>query len=272
MIGGPDDLRIEYSIYRFAYGQYIAEEESEELYKTYEINSSLLESGNTTIQNASLYKSEHYILQKTNLTHIMFELDLHLNPYFPSSVINIHPETKQVLCVSLGRYVLLIIMKSRNVYGVYELDDFEDTKFKIKSFDISRTGSFYVFLLAYKSRYSVSVMFTEYAEGYKEQEIFQIEFDYSLDLEKQDIKDIRFVPTIAGGLCVMLLLGSGEVATYNLEFFPEFLGDFFNIFFDNEFSSICFFIVFAMIFTYLTRRLRAVQRNPVLNLNMPNVQ
>lgn len=217
-----------------------------------------------TIDPEDFYHSSQYLLTQTKVNYELFEYDPFQRRFFKNSLIYYHHESNSVICVSLEKYVHLIIIKKK-LFGAYQLDFFEDSYYKIKTVDISKHGTLFAFLTYYKDNYRAYVLYCDYINEYSDTELFKIDFDYSLDPDRNDIKDVKFIADNKGQLGLLVLFASGELATYSLDFMPSAFGEFLDIFFEDEVSMLSFFGVFSLITMFLANRLRP----RIIRINLP---
>ena len=65
---------------------------------------------------------------------------------------------------------------------------------------------------------------------------FLVDFDYSLDTDSAEIKDIHIMKNLDNEMSIILLLSSGEVASYTVQFGSTLFGNAYELLVEDDFN------------------------------------
>jgi len=262
MIGTEEKVQLVYLLYKFSYGKSILGDD--ELMDAYKINNT------EEIVLDKLYGSSMYNLKKITITEEIPSIDVINSLSLPKSIIKTQPGTNQTIVVSLHKYALQVRVEDElDVFTTYLIAVPDDYSYKIKNFDISDDGAYIVFLTYNKNKIKVFIYHnTIHPVGGEHEMLYLVNFNYPLNFEEITIKEVQFVRNEDNELLLMLILESGEIAIFSLQFGTmsferlsnTFLGDDLEIF--SIISLIGVIFIFCLIKIANNTRLRIHLRPP----------
>ena len=253
LVANEAKLSLVYFVYRFADGQTIINEDS--LMKDYNIDE------DEEIDPDKIYASGLFELHRIDINRDLTTVDILQGSSFPKSIIKTEPKSRETAVLSLQKYVFLLGMEARNgIFSMYSVRDFEDQTYKIKDFDISDNGVHFALLAYSKEKMKVFILNTKALYDIDEEKLYLVNFDYSVNPENGNIKEVKLFRSIDNELLLMLLLEAGEVATFSLQFGVMSLGGLSSLFLGDELDLFSLLSVVAIILMFLFMKIATSMR------------
>lgn len=250
---------LKYYVFKFISGAFLSKQE--DFIKQHYINITQDE-----IVENKVYVSSMNTLFKIGVEDEMNSIDIFNLQNLPSSIIKYNPRTKQTLVVNFQKYILLICTKEEDTFVAYSIKDFEDQTFQIKNFDISPNGLYYAFLVQQNSKLRVFILNNEYLKDVAINKLYLVNFDYTLKSEEKSIVDVKLIKGAENEINLMVVLESGDIATYSLHMGSSKLNrSLLNNLIDDEFDFLSLGILSAAIFMLMTLKFA---RSIRININI----
>jgi len=250
---------LKYYVFKFISGELLSKHE--DFIKQHYINTT-----QDKIVENKVYVSSMNTLFKIGVEDEMNSIDMFNLQNLPSSIIKYNPRTKQTLVVNFQKYILLICTKEEDTFVAYSIKDFEDQTFQIKNFDISPNGLYYAFLVQQNSKLRVFILNNEYLKDVAVNKLYLVNFDYTLKSEEKSIVDVKLIKGAENEINLMVVLESGDIATYSLHMGSSKLNrSLLNNIIDDEFDFLSLGILSAAIFMLMTLKFA---RSIRININI----
>jgi len=205
-------------------------------------------------------------INSQKMSHKLNILDNFRLQHLPNSIMEYNEKSQEMIIVTLEEYVLLVKLLEDDYVLFSRIDDFEDQVYKIKAVDISSDGLHFAFLTYKDNKCRVYVLFHDsFDTGLTE--LHLLHFDYSLNTDTTQIKDLKLFWSLEHELSLLLALQSGELATYSLQFGGGgLLGGFYDLFLEEEsgFLSVFSLIFVITLFSILKFATTTLRRNIVI--------
>ena len=215
LVNKDKSLHLVYFLYKFVSGKSILNDpEIRAHYKVENIEE---------IEPSKIYGSIITELGRREVSHELTAIDVLNTASLPKTIVKNQPDIEFSLVVSLQKYVMIIINSHvSDKLERFQIYDFEEQNYRIKSVDISDDGAYLAFLT-----YNLDEMeiFIYQVPTYEEDDqLYLVNFDYSLDPEKGNIKDIKLSKNIDDEPILLVLMESGEVISFSIHFGKTSLG------------------------------------------------
>lgn len=256
--GNETTLNLVYFIYKFSDGYSLLRNEKLRDHYGFE---SLGE-----IEPKKLYGSVMFELFRVEISQELEALDILQSLNLPKSIIKSQPNTNQTMVLSLQKYILLITMEEEDeMFSMYSIKDFEDQTYKVRDFDISEDGTYFAFLTNNKDKMKVFILESEVLYNGDEETLYLVNFDESLSPEQGTIKGVKLLKDVDNETILMVLLESGEIATYSLQFGVTNFHGLNSLLVGNEGDLFSIFSLIAVICMFLVIKLANLTR---LHINL----
>jgi len=202
------------------------------------------------IEPNKIYGSVLLELTRRDVTQELTGIDVLNTAGLPKTIIKNRADAKETLVVSLQKYVMVITDTGSLKYlHTYPIRDFEEQSYRIKSVDISEDGVFLAFLTFNLNEMRVFVYQMETFDD--DEQLYLINFDYSLDPEEGEIKDVKFSTSIDGEPILMILMESGEVVSFSLHLGKSSLGMLRNTLVSGNLDLFSILSLFAIVIMFI---------------------
>jgi len=253
-------LYLKYYLFKFLQGESLIQQE-DSIQQSYLKNTTVAE-----IVSDQVYVSRLNVLFSVGVEGELNSIDVFNLQNLAPSVIKYNPRTKQILVMNFHKTLLLICTKEEDTFVAYQIKDFEDQAFKIKTFDSSPNGLFYAFLVQQNNKLRVFVLHNEYLKDLAVNKLHLVNFDYTLKSEEKSIVDVKLVRGSENEINLMVILESGDIATYSLHMGSSKLNrNLLNHIIDDEFDFLSLGILSAAIFMLMTLKFA---RSIRININI----
>ena len=260
LIESNSALFLKYYVFKFLQGESLLNQD-DSVQRYYIKNETLGE-----IISDRVYASKLNTLFSVAVEGELNSIDVFNLQNLPPSVIKYNPRTKQILVMNFHKSLLLICTKEEDTFVAYQIKDFEDQAFNIKTFDSSPNGLFYAFLVQQNNKLRVFVLHNEYLKDLAVNKLHLVNFDYTLKSEEKSIVDVKLVRGSENEINLMVILESGDIATYSLHMGSSKLNrSLLNHIIDDEFDFLSLGILSAAIFMLMTLKFA---RSIRININI----
>lgn len=260
LIESNSALSLKYYVFKFLQGESLLNQDDS--VQRYDIKNETLRE----VIPDKVYASKLNMLFSVAVEGELNSIDVFNLQNLPSSVIKYNPRTKQILVMNFHKSLLLICTKEEDTFVAYQIKDFEDQAFNIKTFDSSPNGLFYAFLVQQNNKLRVFVLHNEYLKDLAVNKLHLVNFDYTLKSEEKSIVDVKLVRGSENEINLMVILESGDIATYSLHMGSSKLNrSLLNHIIDDEFDFLSLGILSAAIFMLMTLKFA---RSIRININI----